>query len=97
MYDSVLLDVVICLVFIFVILSLLCSGIYDFIAKVLGLRARMLYKAIQMMVDGKIEENAIAKKVYEHKLINQLVQSDWSRKVWKKYPGEFLTMNLHNA
>lgn len=70
------LDVVIGMVFLFVLLSALCSGIQEAIASVLKLRARMLEKALRNFLNdpaeatGEVED--FAEKIYNHPLVRPL-------------------------
>lgn len=57
MFNSIALDVVIGLIFIFLLYSLLASILQEFVAKILGLRARMLLKAIARLLDDDNFEN----------------------------------------
>jgi len=76
-----MLDVVISLFFIYLILSLLASGLQEFIATVFEWRARHLKEAIQILL-GDNEENdpsaiqaqEIANKLWNHSLILSLNQ-----------------------
>src|SRR4028118_2419708 len=76
-----MLDVVISLFFIYLILSLLASGLQEFIATVFEWRAKHLKEAIQILL-GDNEENdpsaiqaqEIANKLWNHSLILSLNQ-----------------------
>ncbi len=57
MFNNVALDVVIGVVFIFLLYSLLASILQEFVAKILGLRARMLLKAIARLLDDEDDFN----------------------------------------
>jgi hypothetical protein len=57
MFNSIAIDVTIGLVFIFLLYSLLASILQEFIAKILGLRARMLLKAISKLLDDDDDFN----------------------------------------
>ena len=78
---SAILDVAIGLFFIYLILSLLASGIQEFIATVLEWRAKQLKEAIQILL-GDNEANdpsakqaqEIAKELWNHPLIRSLNQ-----------------------
>jgi len=52
MFNSTILDVAICLIFIFLLFSLLCSVIKELIAAGLNLRGKMLVKGIASLLDG---------------------------------------------
>jgi hypothetical protein len=53
MFDNVMLDVFVGLIFIFVLYSLLASAINEFVATILAYRHRMLELALEQMLDGK--------------------------------------------
>lgn len=53
MFDNIVLDIFIGLVFIFLLYSLLASTINEFIAMIFAYRHRMLERAIEQMFDGK--------------------------------------------
>jgi hypothetical protein len=55
MFGSVVLDVVIGMVFVYLLLSLLCSAIKEYIeAKFLNYRSQNLWKGIQLLLNGEI-------------------------------------------
>src|SRR3954464_9411357 len=53
MFNNVVLDVAIGLIFIFLLYSLLATTINEFVAMIFAYRHRMLEKAIEQMLDGK--------------------------------------------
>lgn len=53
MFNNIALDVVIGMIFIFLLYSLLGSILQEFVAKIMGLRARMLLKAIARLLDDE--------------------------------------------
>src|SRR5436190_16917599 len=53
MFNSIALDVVVGLIFIFLLYSLLASILQEFFAKVFNLRAKMLSKAISRLLDDE--------------------------------------------
>jgi hypothetical protein len=53
MFNNVVLDVFISLIFIFLLYSLLASILQEFVAGRLNLRARMLQKAIRRMLEDQ--------------------------------------------
>lgn len=72
MFNSVVLDVVIGLVFIYLLYSLLATIIQEFITTYLGLRAKMLMKGISRMLDDDIKATGISDAFYGHPLIKYL-------------------------
>lgn len=53
MFSNVTIDVVIGLIFVFVLYSLLATVIEEFLAMLFALRAIMLVKAIRLLLDGR--------------------------------------------
>lgn len=53
MFDNVILDIAIGLIFLFLLYSLLASTINEFVALIFAYRHRMLEKGIEQMLDGK--------------------------------------------
>jgi hypothetical protein len=72
MFNYVVLDVVIGLVFIYLLYSLLATIIQEFIATYLGLRAKMLMKGISRMLDDDVNAKGISDAFYGHPLIKYL-------------------------
>lgn len=67
MFSSQVLEVAIGLVFIYLALSAVCSGIKELIARVLDMRAKTLESAIRNMLADP--QNAITSRLLEHPLI----------------------------
>jgi hypothetical protein len=76
MFNSVVFNVVIGLVFIYLLYSLLATTIQELIAACFGMRSRMLKKGICRMLDdeGKVNE-LLSGSFYAHPLIKYLGQS----------------------
>jgi len=72
MFDSVALNVVISLVFIYLLYSLLASIIQEAISVNLGIRARMLKKGIRRMLDDGTGKETLSNSFYNHPLIKYL-------------------------
>ena len=69
MFDSAIIEVIIGLVFIYILLSIICSGITEFIVgKLLSLRSRNLQDSLKSMLSDK----ELLKKFNEHPLIKGL-------------------------
>jgi hypothetical protein len=70
------LDVIIGMVFLFVLLSALCSGIQEVIASFFKLRARMLENALRNFLNdpaaGEAKATDFAEKIYNHPLVRPL-------------------------
>jgi len=69
MFNSSVLNVVIGLVFIFLLYSLLATIIQELIATWLALRANILKKGISRMLDDDAANNAVSNAFYNHPLI----------------------------
>ncbi|MGZ3628336.1 MAG: hypothetical protein ACXVDN_11775 [Ktedonobacteraceae bacterium] len=78
MFGSYILDIAIGLVFVYMLLSLLCSTINEqVITRILSLRAKTLEAGIQSMLDGNAD---LTKEVYANSLIQGLSQTTHSGK-----------------
>lgn len=69
--NSPMIDVAIGLIFVYVVLSLLASSIQEWIASLLGLRSRNLYRGVRRLLGVDM-----AKEVYEHPMIRRLAKKD---------------------
>ncbi len=77
MFDSVLLDVIVGLAFVYLLLSLICSAIQEIIASILGWRAKTLKSGIaNLLADPNIA--GLKDKVYAHPLVEQLSRTGGS-------------------
>jgi hypothetical protein len=72
MFGSTVLNVVIGLVFIYLLYSLLASILQEFISTWFGLRASVLRKGISRMLDDQANANGVSTAFYEHPLIKFL-------------------------
>jgi hypothetical protein len=88
-FDLAALDVAIGLVFLYFILSLICSAINEFLASMLHWRATMLREGVENLCSGtddRAKGEALAKQVYEHPLVQGLVRPGWARRSrWPSY------------
>ncbi len=83
MFGSEILDVIIGLAFIYLLCSLVCSVINEWIARLFALRAKDLEKEFGKMLNGNLKE-----KLYDHPLIKEITRSpncikkliDWIKK-----------------
>jgi hypothetical protein len=81
MFNSVVLNVVIGLVFIYLLYSLLATIIQEIIAANFGMRSRMLKKGICRMLDDDMEvKEPLSKVFYKHPLIKYLGENKLFRK-----------------
>jgi len=76
MFNSVALNVVISLVFIYLLYSLLATIIQEVIATNLGLRGKILKKGISRMLDDGSASKMLSKVFYEHPLIKYLAEKE---------------------
>lgn len=95
MFGSEILDIGIGLAFVYLLLSLVCSVVNEWIAGVVGLRAKNLEAGIRSLFsDGKLTipandkspelEKFLADAVYDHGLIQSLYRADWLDKLLKR-------------
>jgi len=95
MFGNEIIEVGIGLAFVYLLLSLICTVVNEWIAGVFGSRARNLEAGIQSLFsDGKLTipakgnapaiEKAIADAVYDHGLIQSLYRTDWLDRLLKR-------------
>lgn len=75
MFGSQILDVAIGMAFVYMVLSLICSAVNEWIASRLNMRAGCLEKAIKNLFTD-VEKKDIAKLFYEHPLIKGLMDGN---------------------
>ena len=80
MFDSVALNVVISLVFIYLLYSLLATIIQEAISVRLNIRARILRKGIRRMLDDGSVTNKLSIPFYQHPLIKYLGENKFHSK-----------------
>ena len=71
--DSTILEVAISLVFIYLLLSLICTAVSEFISRIFAMRSNNLFEGIQNLLDEPGSKD-IAEKIYKHPLISGLVK-----------------------
>lgn len=71
MSDSIIIDIALGLILFFLVLSLLCSAIQEWIASLFGLRSRNLRQGIDKLLGDKV-----ARAFYEHGLLKSISRSD---------------------
>jgi hypothetical protein len=76
MFGSEILDVVIGMIFIFLLLSLICSAINEMIEAALNKRAKFLEKGIKELLNEKSGTGLVA-ELYRHPLIAGLFRGDY--------------------
>ncbi len=83
MFGSEILEVAIGLIFFYILLSLICSGINEWISGIFSLRAKNLETAIfKLLNDSKDKE--LTKEFYSHPLIEVLAEKSWLDKLFRK-------------
>lgn len=75
-----IIETVIGLVFVYLLLSMLCSTIQEWIAAMLALRARTLEDGVRSMLS---HDNALADRIFAHPLIKGTSRRSW----WDKLQG----------
>jgi hypothetical protein len=95
MFGSEILDVIIGLAFIYLLCSLVCSAINEWIARLFALRAKDLEKEFGKMLNGNLKE-----KLYDHPLIKGITRNpNCIKKLidWIKKRLEFKTRDVRPA
>ncbi len=73
MFGSMALELAISMVFVYLLLSLLCTAINEWLAGILALRSKTLEQGIQNLLNDQ-SGNGFAKQIYEHPLIKGLCE-----------------------
>lgn len=71
MFGSTVLEVAAGVIFIYLVLSILCTSLNETIAQLIGLRAENLYETIHGLFPG-VDRHRIAEEIYKHPLISSL-------------------------
>jgi hypothetical protein len=79
MFGSVILDIAIGMIFVFLMLSLVCSAINEIIEAYMNKRADYLAQGIKDLLDDK-DGSGFSKMLYEHPLVAALIQNRHSAK-----------------
>lgn len=75
MFGSTILEVIIGMLFVYLLLSVLCSAIGEYLESKWNNRAKLLHKGIQLLLNDSTNPSAapdLAKQLYEHGLIRPL-------------------------
>jgi hypothetical protein len=83
MFDSMILDITLGLILFFLVLSLLCSAIQEWIASAVGLRSRNLRTGIDHLLGADI-----AKAFYDHGLLKSLCRAPGALGVFRAMGGD---------
>jgi hypothetical protein len=78
MLGSNVLDIAIGLVFVFLLLSLVCSAANEFLELIVKKRAKNLEKGIAELIGDPDKTKAFLKAVYDHGLVNSLYLGKYS-------------------
>jgi hypothetical protein len=83
-FDSIILDVAIGVVFVYLLLSLLCSTVSELFARVFAWRSNTLAKGIQNLLDDP-DATGLAREFYQHPLIDSMDRDGKIDKWLKRY------------
>lgn len=78
MFGSNIIDVAIGLIFLFLLMSLICSAANEILEGVLKKRARDLEKGIGELIGDPKNQSGLIKEIYNHGLVNGLFRGDYS-------------------
>lgn len=78
-FDSIILEIAIGIVFIYVLLSLICTAASEFIARVLALRSNNLAEGIRNLLNDP-DAQGLAKDFYKHPLITGFYKEGFTDK-----------------
>lgn len=87
--SSGIVEVAVCLAFVYLLLSLLCSVVNEWIAGILGSRAQNLEKGIQSLFTGGMlsQKTSLTNAIYEHGLIQSLYQQGFWDRLFRRRGG----------
>ena len=77
MFGSDILDIIVAMVFVFLLTSLLCSAASELIASFLNMRARNLERGIGELVGDPDNHTGFLQHIYGHGLVNSLFQGSY--------------------
>jgi hypothetical protein len=78
MFGSDVLDIVVGMVFIFLLLSLICSALQEFIETLVKKRAKDLERGIRELIGDPDNSTDFIEKIYNHALVNSLYRGRYS-------------------
>ena len=95
LFGSVVLDVILGMLFIYLLLSLLCAAAGEYIESKLNHRAKLLRKGIELLLnDSNGRGEDLARRLYEHGLIRPLYRD--ATKLPSYIPSRTFTLALWN-
>ena len=77
MFGSDILDIAIGVVFIFLLLSLLCSAVNEFIESLFKYRAKNLERGVAELLGDPDHTTGFVKALYDHGIVNSLFKGDY--------------------
>jgi hypothetical protein len=93
MFGSNILDIAIGVVFLFLLLSLICSAANELIEGMLKKRAKDLEKGIKELL-GDDSTSSFVSKIYNHGLVNGLYRGDYATTPKRKLPSYIPSRNF---
>ena len=79
MLGSQIIDVAIGIVFVYLLISLLCSAAHELIERFVKWRATDLERGIRELLHGSVDDGKLAKDLYEHPLIYGLYKGGYGK------------------
>jgi hypothetical protein len=89
MFNSSILDVTISLIFIYLLLSLICTAVIEWIEGMLKKRSVMLEKGIRQLLDDKTK-NGLTSKIYNHPLVYSLFPGKYDASGSKRHLPSYI-------
>src|SRR6266480_262554 len=93
MFGSEVLDVAVGLVFIYLVMSLICSAACELIESFLKRRSRYLQRGLQELFDDR-EGTGLVQEIYRHPLVNSLYRGQYQPGVTKNLPSYIPARNF---
>ncbi len=87
MFGSDVLDIVVGMVFIFLLLSLICSALKEFIETMVKNRAKDLERGIRELIGDPSNATNFVDKIYNHALVNSLFRGVYSEEKLRDLPS----------
>jgi hypothetical protein len=94
MFGSNIFDIAIGLVFVFLLLSLVCSAANELLELMLKKRAGDLERGIAELIGTPIKDSPFLKALYDHGLINSLYRGNYVSTPWWKLPSYIPARNF---
>lgn len=94
MFGSDILDIVIGMVFVFLLLSLICSGLNEFLEALVKNRARDLERGIRELIGDPENTTNFIEKIYNHGLVNSLFKGCYSPDKKRNLPSYIPATNF---